>query len=386
MSNNMNIFNRKILIIFVLLAGLIFSHQPLEGQIIFGQPPSGDLKFIYQSWTITDSADVETKLTQWVVPVFAFVPVMDNWEIIFSSSTAGTSLDTGGDSDSDLSGLNDTRITVYRSFLDDRFLFGLGLNLPTGKKALSVDEIGVSGMLTESFLNLPIKSYGEGVGLNIETGYAQTFDIYTVGAGIGYTIKSKYEPLDGIDNYKPGNHLRIGAFGSLKKENFNGRASLVFNIFAKDKLDDEPVFKDGNMIDAKLEFGYTHEKLSTLLGIRQIVRGKDDRVDGSGLETEIEKSHGPETRIFGQSIYQMRENYSLKVLLDFKRVGANGYDEDHERAFGSSDYFGIGIGGGAVFAESFSGFAEFEYFTGSADDGTLDLSGWQLAIGMGATF
>ncbi|HDS01735.1 MAG TPA: hypothetical protein ENO07_06915, partial [candidate division Zixibacteria bacterium] len=160
--------SRKYLTIIFLLTALLFIYQPLEGQIVFGQPPSGEMKFIYQSWTIADSADNEISLNQWVLPLYGFVPVRDNVEIIFTSSTAGSNREFNDGSDASLTGLNDTRLAVYGSFFEDRVVLGAGINLPTGKKSLDNDEIGVVNLLTESFLNFPIKNYGEGFGATLE--------------------------------------------------------------------------------------------------------------------------------------------------------------------------------------------------------------------------
>jgi len=370
----------------IIAVSTILICQPLEGQVVFGQPPTGEIKFIFQNWTLDDAEGEKTKLSQWVVPISAYIPISDNWELTMTSSTAGSSVDPGGGSESSLSGLNDTRLMAYRSFMDDRILLGAGINLPTGKKALDSSEVGVIGLLTESFLNMPIKNYGEGFGLNLEGGYVYNLDIYTFGAGLGYIIKGSFEPLEGTADYKPGNHLRLGAFASLRKDRFRGTISLVYNLFARDKLGDTPVFKDGNMVDIWLNVGYTKDNISTNVGLREIIRGKDERMISGVLEVEEAKSHGAETRFFGQIAYALNEKYSLKALLDYKYVAANGYDDSKIRYFGSSNYFGIGLGGNAVFTEIFKGFAELEYFTGSADDGDVDMSGWEVVIGMGATF
>ncbi len=372
--------------VLLLLAGALFGSQPLEGQIVFGQPPAGDAKFVLQSWTITDTADAETSLTQWVIPIAAFVPVRDNMEVIVTSSTASSSQDIEGGESNSLNGLNDTRVALYGSLFEDRFMWGVGLNLPTGKKALNNEEIGIVNILTEEFLNYPIKNYGEGFGLNIEGGYARSFDIYTVGIGAGYIFKTSYEPLDGVEDYKPGNILRTGGYASFKSEGYRGNIAAVFHLFSDDELDGEPVFRDGNIIDLRLELALLENPASASIGFRQLIRGKEKRIIGGEFMTEPEKSRGDESRVSGRAGYAVNENMTIRLLLDYKRVAANGYDDEHVRSFGSSNYFGIGFGGSAILSEVLHGFGEFEYFSGNADDSALDLSGWQIAIGAGATF
>jgi hypothetical protein len=383
-------YKRKYLIIIFLLTGILFMYQPLEGQIVFGQPPSGEIKFIYQSWDVTNDDGEEISLSQWVIPVYGFVPIQDNLEVVFTSSTAGSSRElndgSGTATDASLSGLNDSRLAVYASFLEDRVLLGAGVNLPTGKKALDNDEVGVVNLLTESFLNFPVKNYGEGFGATLEAGYARTFDNLSFGAGAAYVLKASYEPLEGTDDYKPGNVIRLAAFGSARRDQFSGRLSVVYNMFGEDELDGNPVFQDGDIFDLTGEFRYREDRISTLLGLRQLIRGKDKRLDAGELVTEAEKSHGAETRIYGEVGYSATERIGVKALLDYQYVAANGYDEDHVRGFGSSNYFGIGAGLTGAFSKVLSGVAEFEYFTGSADDSALDLSGWQLVLGVGASF
>ena len=382
MKNNQHI----ILQIILVLMGLLCINQPVEGQIVFGQPPAGDLKLVYQSWTIEDSAGAQTKLTQWVVPIMAYIPVHDNWEVIFSSSTAGSTVDLDNSSNTDLSGLNDTRISVYTSFLNDRLMLSMGLNLPTGKKALTNEEVGVTGWLTESFLNFPIKNYGEGFGINFEAGYARTVDIYSFGMGAGYIFKTAYEPLDGTDDYKPGNQLRLGGFGSFNNDQILGSLSMVYYIFADDELDGEPVFRDGNMADLKLQFGFIQGNVVTIVGFREILRSKDKRIEDSQLVTEAEKSHGAESRVYLQSELTVNEKLAVKGLINYKRIAANGYDDTSLRSLGSSNYLGLGFGGEAAMTDIIKAYGQFEYYTGSADDGDYDLNGWQIVVGMGATF
>jgi len=378
--------SRKYLTIIFLLTALLFIYQPLEGQIVFGQPPSGEMKFIYQSWTIADSADNEISLNQWVLPLYGFVPVRDNVEIIFTSSTAGSNREFNDGSDASLTGLNDTRLAVYGSFFEDRVVLGAGINLPTGKKSLDNDEIGVVNLLTESFLNFPIKNYGEGFGATLEAGYARTFDAFSFGGGASYMLKAAYEPLEGIEDYKPGNMFRIGAFGTARRDQFWGRLALVYSIYGEDELDGTAIFKDGAIFDITGEFRFSQDRIAALLGLRQIVRGKDKRLSSGELVTEPERSHGAETRLYGEAVYGASERIALKALLDYQYVAANGYADDHPRSFGSSNYFGIGAGLSSSFYQMFHGQAEFEYFTGSADDGDLDLNGWQFLIGVGASF
>ena len=382
MKNNQHI----ILQIILVLIGLLCINQPVEGQIVFGQPPAGDLKLIYQSWTIEDSAGAQTKLTQWVIPILAYIPVYDNWEVIFSSSTAGSSVDIDNGSDSDLSGLNDTRISVYTSFWDDHLMLGMGLNLPTGKKALNSEEVSITNWLTESFLNFPVKNYGEGLGINFEAGYARTVDIYSFGFGAGYIFKTAYEPLDGTDDYKPGNQLRLGGFGSFNNDQLLGSMSMVYYLFSDDELDGDPVFRDGGMLDLKLQFGYVHSNVVTVLGFREIIRAKDKRIEDNQLVTEEEKSHGAESRVYLQSELTLNERLALKGLINYKHVAANGYDDSSLRSLGASNYLGLGLGAETGLTDIFKGYGQFEYYTGSADDGDYDLSGWQIVVGMGATF
>lgn len=365
---------------------LVLISTSASAQIIFGQPPSARAEVIYQSWKITDSAGVESTLSQWVVPVSAYVPLADNWEMMLSSSTAGTSLDDPGGPNNSLSGLNDTRIVVYRSLMDDRLMLGAGLNLPTGRKALDEDEIGVANLLTESFLNMPIRNYGEGFGVNLELGYAEKFDIYTLGAGAGYTYKGSYEPLNGADDYKPGDQFRLGAFGAVERGAVNARLSMRLNMYATDQLDGEDVFKDGSMFEINFRLGYVLEKSVSHAGIRYLMRGKHDRLILGDLQTEPEKTHGNELLFYGRSAFRMTEVLTLFALVEYTNVASNGYEEDHERFFGSSNYFGIGAGGSALLTDIFSTYGEFKYLTGAANDDLLDLNGYEIAVGVRAVF
>jgi len=374
------------LLLALLLTGMLICNQPLEGQIIFGQPPAGDIKFIYQSWKIEDDSGQQAELSQWVLPIYGFLPLRDNLELILTSSTAGSSQSLPDNSEAELTGLNDSRISLYSSFLDDHLLLGLGLNLPTGKKALDAEEVGVVAWLTESFFNFPIKSYGEGFAVNLETGYAYAANGLAFGAGLGYTLKASYEPLSGVEDYKPGNQFKIGCYGSYEKSGLLGKLSMLVNLFSDDQLDGRSVFRDGAILDLRQEIRYKRERMITALSFREILRGKDRRLGITALETEPEKSHGTEIRVLAEAGYGLNQRISLSALLEYKRVGANGYPEDHVRYFGSSDYFGIGCGIGAAISKVISSRASFKYYSGSADDDIFDLRGWEIILALGASF
>ena len=173
--------NHKIYILLIL--GLVLLVSPAYAQIIYNQPNSGGGRMIYSHWSI-ESSEGTNKLSQFVIPIHGFIPIQDNLEARFSLSTVSSKLDSSG-TDYKLSGLGDIRVQFNQSLADDRLLLSLGLNLPIGKKKLHLtDEWPVMEYLSRDYLDVPIRKYGEGLGVNLLAGTATQVGEMQLGASM----------------------------------------------------------------------------------------------------------------------------------------------------------------------------------------------------------
>ena len=351
-----------------------------NAQIVFGDSPAASARFVYQSWTIeNDLTGEESDLTQWYFPVYGFIPVAENLEIHVSSATAGSTSDSSG-SETSITGLNDTRVSMLRSFLEDRLMLGVGLNLPTGKATLDPDQSGLGRLLTEEFLNVPSKTYGEGFGFNLETAYAEQVGKFTLGVGAAYLINASYSPVDDVDSYNPGNKFTIGGnvicphrFGSVY-------TYLRHNVYGTSSQGDIDVYKVGGITEFALGSTFDYEQFEINGGIRAIFRQTDSRyVSGSIVKFE-HINYGSDFRFYSNLGYRLENIGTTLILLDYKRVGSNGFDVNDDEYEGKSNLFGIGVGFTKQATEQIDLSANIRTYTGSANDDNLSLSGFELAL------
>jgi len=349
-------------------------------QVVFGEPPSGHLRFVYQSWSIdSDVTGEEYDLSQWYMPIYGFIPVSENWEIHFQSASAGSNVDSSG-GDASITGLNDTRVSVLHSLLEDRLLLGLGLNLPTGKATLDPDQTGLAQLLAEEFLSFPSKSYGEGFGLYLETVYARSVGRLTYGAGIGYLINTSYSPIRDVDSYNPGNKLTIGANAVLRHDYGSAYSYIRHNIYGTSTQDDIDVYEVGPITEFALGSSFISGQFEADAGIRLLLRQADSRLVSGVLEEYEENNYGNDFRFYSDLGYRLRNIGKGSILIDYKHVSANGFSENHDLYVGKSDLFGIGIGFLRAITNQVEAYGSIKTMSGSADDENLDLSGFELSM------
>jgi hypothetical protein len=354
-------------------------------QIVYGEPPAVEASFVYQSWKITgDPAGTEFKLHQWYMPIYGFIPVREDWELHISSATASSGSDSAGNTVS-ITGLNDTQISLVKSFMEDKFLVGVGLNIPTGKTKLDQDQSGLGQLLTSEFLNIPSKTYGEGFGLYFETAYARELGRLNVGVGAGYLLSTSYSPIEGVDKYDPGDRLTIGANASLRHQFGVGYLYAKHMLYGTSAQDGVDIYKNGPIAEIGLGSSFGYERFQSDAGVRFVLRQTDSRYVDGGLVKLEHNNYGSDIRIYASLGYLHPSVGRGSVLLDFKRVGANDFAETDAEYHGKSNIAGIGIGYDRQATQAVSVSASFKSFGGSADDGNLDLSGIELSLGIRVT-
>ncbi|MFH1891987.1 MAG: hypothetical protein ABIK83_04815 [Candidatus Zixiibacteriota bacterium] len=373
----MSHFTRRILL---LVVAIVLVAGDANAQIVFGSPPVARARIVYQSWTVdNDITGDKFDVSQWYFPVYGFVPIAEDWEIHVSSATAGTQSDSSG-SDVSINGLNDTRISVLHSLFDDRLLLGAGLNIPTGKATLELDQSGLGQVLTTDFLNFPAKNYGEGFGLYLESAYARQTGKLTLGVGAGYLLSSSYSPIRGSDSYDPGDKFVAGGNLGVSHDFGNAYAYLRYSSFGNSTQDGIDVYKIGSITEVAFGTTFIYEQFESDAGVRLLFRQADSRtVSGELLEFE-HKNYGNDLRIFTALGYRLRKAGKASVLIDYKSISANGFESGDDEYAGKANIFGFGAGFEKSVTDEVDLSASFKSFSGSADDGNLDLSGLEIGL------
>jgi len=359
--------------IIVGLAGFLVALSPAHGQIIYDQPASGNALLVYSHWSLKGDGET-TKIDQLTIPLRSFVPIRENLEALFYVASSTNSLEDVN-TDYSLSGLGDVRLQVNQSFNDDKMLLSVGLNLPTGKKKINPNEGPfVLQMLSQNYLTFPMRRFGEGFGFNMLVGGAQMIGELRCGAGLMYQFNGKYEPYQGVDKYDPGDFVSLNAGADWQANKTTVAADAILTTYTSDKLDDRKVFKQSTQLDLHLQARHGNKDFSLHGSIGYLWRGRNTLYSTD----EKLKIFGNEFLLSGSLTRRFQQDWYVTPSAELKLIAAN--DED----FGNSTIFGLGGALGREINEQISGNVGFKYFTGNADSGNIDLSGFQLTASLTA--
>ncbi|MBE0567601.1 MAG: hypothetical protein IH621_16720 [Krumholzibacteria bacterium] len=362
-----------------LLAGLGLAAAPARAQIIYGQPAQGEIDLVYAHWKLTLDED-EVTIDQFAVPVTAFLPLRENLEARVYVAQSNTTVSQLGQ-DFELNGLTDLRLQVNQSLAGDQVLLGLGVNLPTGKKGLSLDEEWVvMNYLSQTFLSFPVRRLGGGFGLNATLGGAKEVGDYRLGLTAGYDLAGAYEAYLDQGDYKPGNAFAVtlGAQREFGTRLLN--ADLTFTTSSDDKLDDTPVFSRGD----ELAF---HAGLAGKAGAKGYrgdayyrLRGRNTVYDPDGILLQQLKIYGNEFLLGGALDFHGAAGWAWGPRADLRLIAGN------EFGFGSTSVVGLGGQVARALTPHLNLTLNLKYFTGSTHGGEIDLTGYQAWVAAGGTF
>lgn len=364
-------------LIALMLAGAV----PLQAQIVYGQPAASGLRVNYCRWTV-ESENIKEKIGQFTVPLNAFVPLKDNLEARLFVAEASNSLKTDAETYS-LSGLSDIRLQLNQSLAEDHVMFSLGLNLPTGKKALNLSEERlVAEYLAYDFLTFPLRRLGEGFGLNATAGVAGASGAARYGVAATAQLNGAYEAFDGLGDYNPGEMFSLTAGLDTRGQRLSFITDMSFSTYAVDKLEDRRVFRQSRVFDIHAGTTYHRERMTVSGDARYFVRGRNTTYDTTAAETIRDQ-----LKIYGNELFMSLTaawssasgSWHAGPLLEYRIIGGNEYD------FGSSHTIAAGLEYGCKLGRSANLGLGVKYFTGQADDGRYDLSGFQLSLGLGTT-
>jgi hypothetical protein len=360
----------------IIIIGLAAS---ASGQIVYGQASSGYLRMIYSHWNQKDTYG-STSIDQVTAPLNGFVPLQENTELRFYAAGVSTSA-TIYDSDYKLSGLTDMRLQLNQSLSDDRFLLSLGLNLPTGKRGLSVaDNRPVMELLTQNYMSFPIRRLGEGFGVNLTAGAGLSSGNLCYGGTVSYQINGSYEAYKNEGDYNPGDMFSASVSANIKKDKWGYVADATMMTSSTDKVDGQKVFKQSTEFDLHAGAAYNGELYIFNGDVGYLIRGRNIRYDSTEAVFDQLKIYGNEFYVSGRLAYSLDPSWYVAPLGELRMIAGNEYD------FGSSHTIGLGAEIGRSIGNGTGIAAGFKYNTGSADGGNIDLSGVQLSLGLTAAF
>lgn len=374
--------NHKNIIVAGVAAAIILLSSSALGQIVYGQPASAGFRLIYSHWSIKYNDGATVKINQFMLPVSGFIPIRENVEARFYVADASNKLNLPTE-DYTLSGLSDMRLQISSALLDEHLLTSLGINLPTGKKELDFDKEGqVMDYLSLNYLSFPIRRLGEGLGINLLAGLAESSGNtrYGVSACWGYT--GAYKAYEEAADYDPGDLFSINAGLDVKGDKTSLAMDMAFTTYGTDELDNQKVFKQSDMFDIHAGWNYFEESYTFGFDSRYLIRGRNTTYDTTAAETIRDqlKIYGNEFFLGGNFFWTKTNSQHFGPVAELRLIGANEYD------FGSSSNIGFGFEYGTKLGKSANLGLGMKYYTGKADDGNIDLSGYQVSANLSSTF
>ena len=178
-------------------------------------------------------------ISELAIPVFVTIPAGSRLTVDVGTAYARAQVASGA-LRSDVAGLTDTQLRGNFTLGDDFVVLTAGVNLPTGRSSISLDQLAAAGRIGNDFLDFPVSNMGTGLAATGGVAIARPVGEWSVGAGVAVRRSATYEPFDIPDEsfrYQPGNEVRarVGADRPLGA----GRLALgvTYAAFGRDDAD-----------------------------------------------------------------------------------------------------------------------------------------------------
>ncbi len=364
--------NRTVIVLVLALLVMIGAVGPVEGQIVTDEPTAGRAGLTYTYWKVESDVG-EVTLSQMWIPVSVFLPIQENLEAQVFFSTASNRIDADI-AEARVTGLGDLRAQINHSVLDDQVLLSLGLSIPTGKTELDLGaESTLLRLLAESYLDVPSRRWGEGLGLNFLVGGAQQWRGLNLAGSVAYWYSGSYAPYEGYDDYNPGDLFRLTARAQKPGENVTWLGGMSYSVYAADQVDGNKTFKQSPYLQAFVGADYRRHSLHMANMIRFTLRG-DNKLFAEDASSQQLKLYGNEVQLLSRVSFDVAEDWYAGPTLSLRFIGGNdmGFDNSHT----------VRIGGlvGKALSEKHTIHLEARYMGGSADGGEISLSGLQVML------
>lgn len=263
---------------------------------------------VYQRW----SQGKGNEFAQFSVPVY--VRLMFGRKL--SLALRGGQATASGDNTQKLSGVTDTQLSLYYSAAN--FIFNLGLNLPSGKRALTYPEFLTTSLLSLNHYNFQTPSYGQG--FNVAPGFTWAWPVsekFALGLGATYQYKGRFKPLTLIDKYNPGDEILLtGGLDWRMGETAKFSVDVISTIYGKDKIDTAVVFAAGHRFVTHAQFRQNFGFDELWLFARYLSRGKNSLAVGGALLPENKKSAPDQFEMNALYFHRFNRGFASGFLLE----------------------------------------------------------------------
>lgn len=164
-------------------------------------------------------------------------------------SYARGSLRRADGSESVLSGLTDTQVSLSASVIPNLFSLGVVALLPTGKQKQTETESAVAAAISADLLPFRISNWSTGGGIGLSSSLTRSLGRVGIGVSASYVLGREFDLFESEFAYRPGNQLvlraaldaSVGAAGKLALQTALQRAS-------EDRVNGSNQFRPGNRL------------------------------------------------------------------------------------------------------------------------------------------
>ncbi len=283
----------------------------------------------------------------------------------------------------EMSGVTDTRLR-FSQRLADRWMLGVGLNLPTGDNRLDFNQNVVANLLTESILSFPLQRLG--VGTDLEFSLAHALNLSgTLGLGLGGTliVPGKFEfRRDQNAAYKPGARYVLTAMFNYIGTPIKWQLNLMGQIYGRDQIEGKNFFKQGMQFEPSFagEWRFARQWEGGV-SLRHIWKDDNEIAMGTGNAIPPEHFYINNTTF---AVLHLNRYWGRRaqtgVLLGWNRFAESNQQLNRATISRLGLNMAVKISGHLILH------AGGDYAAGQAENGAIDLHGYSTAFTLSTRF
>lgn len=344
-----------------------------DGAFVISQQGFYSVLPIYQAWADED----KNAMSELSVPLLLYMPLGENIGMHLNSALGMVKSDFS----EDLSGMADTQVNWNYYSEAAKLLFNLGVNVPTGKKKLSLEEFETSYLLSLHYFNFQVPSFGQG--WNVSPGVSWAIPLSeTIVLGLGASVQYRgpFEPFENMaGQYDPGDEILLtGGLDFRVSEAATFSTDFVFTSYGTDKLNDEESFRSGKKIAVNAQYRMYIDRNELWLFGRYRSRDKNQIAIAGGMIEEDEKTIPDMIEVIGRYRFLLRQGL-------FASVQAEGRFFKETAAFTRAHVLGVGFNLDVPISPRVQMPVRLKLLTINFDEGS-NLTGLEIGAGMHWSF
>lgn len=240
-----------------------------------------ELRFAPQFLQYQIKSPTNETISELAVPVFVSIPFGSRFTFDVGTAYASAKVTTGS-ATSQISGLTDTQLRGNLSLGTDFVVLTGGVNLPTGRASVTLDQLTAAGRIGNDFLAFPISNMGTGLAATGGIAIARPMGDWNIGIGGAMRHSSTYDPFNVPGQsirFTPGDEYRarVGVDRPMRA----GRISLglTYSAFGNDDAGGS-VYNTGNRLIAQTVITDTYDGADVTLAGYNVFRAAGHYASG----------------------------------------------------------------------------------------------------------